>query len=116
MAHLFELFKEPCVLLEKRTMSDGQGGYTHEWRDGVTFRAAVIKNETLAARVAEKQGVTEVYQVYADEELELDFHDVFRRVKDGATFRVTSNAHDSRTPDVATFSFSMVTAERWTLT
>ena len=112
---LFRNFMELCVHMDKRTVDDGQGGYETEYMDGAEFMAAVIKEKTLAARVAEKQGVTEVYTVTMDPNVQLDFHDVFRRVSDGATFRVTSNAKDSQTPSVASFAFTQVSAERWTL-
>lgn len=112
---LFDNFMETCIRLDKKTIEDGQGGYETEYMDGARFRAAVVKNTTLAARVAEKQGVTEVYTVTTEPNVRLDFHDVFRRVSDGLTFRVTSNAKDSETPSMASFAFAQVSAERWTL-
>ena len=112
---LIDVMMEDCVMLDKRTVPDGLGGFTYEWTEGATFRAAVIKNSTLAARVAEKQGVTEVYTVTVDKGLPLQYHDVFRRTADGATYRVTSNIKDSETPSVATFQIGQVTAERWEL-
>lgn len=113
---LIDVMMDECVMLDKRTVSDGLGGFTHEWTEGAKFRAAVIKDNTLSARVAEKQGVTEVYTVTVDKGLLLQYHDVFRRISDGAVFRVTSNITDSETPTVATFQIGQVTAERWELT
>lgn len=112
---LIDVMMEDCVMLDKRTVPDGLGGFTYEWTEGATFRAAVIKNSTLAARVAEKQGVTEVYTITVDKGLPLQYHDVFRRTADGTTYRVTSNIKDSETPSVATFQIGQVTAERWEL-
>lgn len=112
---LIDVMMEECVMMDKRTVPDGLGGFTHEWQEGAPFRAAVIKDSTLAARVAEKQGVTEVYTVTVDKGLALQYHDVFRRVSDGYTFRVTSNITDSETPTVATFQIGQVSAERWEL-
>lgn len=113
---LFETMMEECVMLDKRTVPDGLGGFTVTWVDGARFRAAVIKDNTLEARVAEKQGVTEVYKVTVDKGVRLQYHDVFRRSSDGAIFRVTSNIRDSETPSVSTFQFGQVTAEAWELT
>lgn len=113
---LIDTMMEECVMLDKRTVSDGLGGFTTEWTEGAEFRAAVIKDSSLAARVAEKQGVTEVYTVTVDKGLQLQHHDVFRRLSDGYVFRVTSNIRDSETPRVATFQIGQVTAERWELT
>lgn len=112
---LIDEMKEPCVMLDKRTVSDGMGGFTVQWVDGAAFTAAVVKDNTMQARIAEKQGVSEVYTVTVDKGLTLDFHDVFRRIADGAVFRVTSNITDSETPARATFQIGQVTAERWVL-
>lgn len=112
---LIDVMMEDCTMLDKRTVADGLGGFTTEWVDGAEFRAAVVKDSTMAARVAEKQGVTELYTVTVDKGLSLQYHDVFRRQSDGAIFRVTSNIVDSETPSVATFQIGQVTAERWEL-
>ncbi len=112
---LIDVMMEDCVMLDKRTVPDGLGGFTHEWKEGAPFRAAVIKDSSLAARVAEKQGVTELYTVTVDKGLDLQYHDVFRRLSDGYTFRITSNITDSETPSVATFQIGQVSAERWEL-
>lgn len=113
---LYEEMMESCAMMDRSTVSDGVGGFTYEWTQGATFRAAIIKNSTLAAVVAEKQGVTEVYTVTVDKGVALEFHDVIKRLSDGATFRVTSNIHESETPQRATFQIGQVTAERWVLT
>lgn len=112
---LIDSFKEPYVLMEKKRVSDGEGGWTTAWVDGATFDAAVVRDATLAARVAEKEGVSNVYTVTTDTNARLEFHDVFKRVSDGQVFRVTSNGDDMRAPDVATFSFEQVSAEEWSL-
>lgn len=112
---LIDVMMDDCVMLDRRTVPDGMGGFVHEWTEGANFRAAVVKDNTLAARVAEKQGVSEVYTVTVDKGLTLEYHDVFRRLSDGYVFRVTSNIKDSETPTVATFQIGQVTAERWEL-
>lgn len=114
-ARLIRRFLTPCVLVEKHSVPDGMGGAVTRWEDGDGFEAAVVKNETLAARVAEKQGVSELYTVTFDAGMHLNFHDVFRRLEDGAVFRVTSNAADSQPPQGASFALRQVKAERWEL-
>lgn len=113
---LIDVMMEECAMMDKRTVPDGLGGFTVEWIDGAPFHAAVVKNNSLEARVAEKQGVTELYTVTVDKGISLQYHDVFKRLSDGLTFRVTSNIRDSETPSVATFQIGQVTAERWDLT
>lgn len=116
MNNLIDSMYEDCTMLDKRSAPDGLGGFTTKWTDGATFKAAVVKNNTLDATVAEKQGVTEVYKVTVPKGTPLAFHDVFRRNSDGTTFRVTSNIKDSESPKVATFAIGQVSAERWTPT
>ena len=112
---LYRLMMEPCTEIRRVRHDDEQGGYDYQYEDGVAFDAAIVKDRTLAARVAEKEGVTEVYTVTTPAGVGLDFHELFRRNSDGAVFRVTSSAQDSKPPKAASFSFEQVTAERWTL-
>lgn len=107
-------FKVPCILLVKSRIPDGEGGWYTRWTDGPEFDAAVVHDTTVQARVAEKEGMTSTYTVTTDRDTALSYHDAFRRVSDGQTFRVTSDGTDVQTPGRASFQFSQVTAERWT--
>lgn len=113
---LVDNFKVPCVLMEKTRQPDGEGGWVVAWTEGAEFEAAIVRDSSLEARVAEREGVTNVYTVTTDTDAHLEFHDVFKRVSDGQVFRVTSNGDDMRTPDIATFDFEQVSAEEWELT
>ena len=112
---LFDKFYEPCVLMEKRRVSDGEGGWKTKWEDGIEFEAAVVIDNTMTARVAASEGMSSVYTVTAPKNVQFVFHDAFKRLSDGKTFRVTSDPSDKQTPDVASFEFEQVTAEAWEL-
>lgn len=112
---LIDSMMEDCTMLDKKTTADGLGGFNTSWEDGAKFKAALVKNNTLDAKVAEKSGVTELYTVTVKKGTPIIYHDVFRRESDGAIFRVTSNIKDSESPSVATFSIGQVSAERWEL-
>lgn len=112
-ATLLDSMAEECVLVEKRTVQTPTGGYTQVWQDGVTFYAVVRKDNTLQGRVAEKQGVTELYTIVVQKGFPLNYHDVLRRVKDGNTYRVTSNIADNEAPVKSSVQIGSVTAERW---
>lgn len=112
---LIDAFKETCVLMEKQRVSDGEGGFTTEWVEGAEFMAAIVRNNSLEARVAEKAGVTNVFTVTTNVSANLDYHDVFKRKSDGQIFRVTSSGDDNKTPSVASFQFEQVSAETWVL-
>lgn len=111
-----ENFMVPCVLMEKVRVPDGEGGWVPTWTEGAEFRASIVMDNTMSARVAEHEGMHAVYTVTTDPTAPLDYHDVFRRVSDGQVFRVTSDGADKVTPGSASFQFSQVSAERWELT
>lgn len=113
--NLLESMMERCTLLNKITTGDGVLGRTTTWQDGATFDAAIIKDSSIEARIAEKQGVTEVFTVVTQKGFGLDYHDVFRRESDGDIFRVTSLQKDSEAPERSTVKIGKVTAERWEL-
>ena len=104
-----------CVLLDKRRVPDGEGGYTIEWTESAAFDAAITFDSSMNARIGAKSGVTSLYTVTVPDGVKLDYHDVFRRVSDGKIFRVTSDGDDKKTPPRASFRVSQVTAEEWTL-
>jgi len=106
---------EDCVLMDKITEPDGYGGYISKYTDGVQFKAAIVFDTSMEARVADKQGVTSLYTVTTPKALTLEYHDVFKRLDDGKIFRVTSDGDDRFTPKSATLDMRQVTAEEYTI-
>lgn len=104
-----------CVILNKQTEADGYGGYITTWTDGAEFKAAIVLDSSMEARIGEKQGVTALYTVTTSRALNLQYHDVFRRVEDGKIFRVTSDGDDKKTPKSAGLDMRQVSAEEWEL-
>ena len=105
---------EDVVMLEKKRVPDDEGGFTTSWVDGVQFKAAINFDSSMEARTAEKAGVTSLYTVTVPLNCKLEYHDSFRRLRDGKVFRVTSDGDDKITPASASFQFAQVTAEEWT--
>lgn len=112
---LLEQAMDDCVLMDKRTEADGYGGYRTVWTEGADFQAAIVFDTSIQARTAEKQGVTSLYTVTTSRALTLEYHDVFKRMRDGKVFRVTSDGDDKFTPASATLNMRQVTAEEWGL-
>ncbi len=106
---------EDCVIINKSIVNDGYGGYITTWTDGAGFKAAIVLNNSMEARIAEQQGVTALYTVTTSRVLNLQYHDVFRRTSDGKIFRVTSDGDDKKTPQSATLDMRQVSAEEWRL-
>lgn len=107
---------EPFVMLDKRSVSDGLGGFTREWIEGAEFQAAAVLDNSTAARVGAMQGLTSLYTVTTPRNINLQFHEVFRRVRDGKIFRATSDGDDKATPKSATIDMRQVSAEEYALT
>lgn len=112
---LIDALKEPCTMIEKKRAPDGEGGLITDWVDGDEFDAAITFSSSMEARRAEKDGVTSLYTVTTPKDVILQYHDVFRRNRDGKVFRVTSDGDDAQTPKCAGFQFAQVTAEEWTI-
>lgn len=112
---LYETMMDDCVMMDKVSVPDGIGGFVYDWQDGAPFRAAIVKDSTTEARIAEQQGIAEMFTVTFPKTLPIAYHDVFKRVKDGSIFRATSSVVDSQTPQAASFQFGQVSAERWKL-
>lgn len=112
---LIESMMEDCVFLNHVRTDDPYGGYSEEWQEGATFRAAVIKNTTTEAAIAEKSGIEEIFTVVTPRSVVLDYHDVLKRKSDNAIFRVTSRTVDSTAPDMSSVQIAKVSAERWVL-
>lgn len=106
---------ESCIIMDKRTTADGYGGYDTTYVPGAKFDAAIVRDTSLQARVAEKQGVKDLYTITTKKVLKLAFGDVFQRVSDGKYFKVTTNSDDRKTPESATLNMRQVNAEEYTL-
>ena len=110
MSLLDEMMDE-CVFLSKKIVDDGYGGYKNAWTPGASFKAAIVFDTSIEARTAEVQGVHSLYTVTVSKKLMLEYHDVFKRIKDGKFFRVTSDGDDKFTPESASLDMRQVTAE-----
>lgn len=106
---------EKCILIDKHTSADGYGGFNTTWVDGAPIDAAIVLDTSIEARIAEKQGVTGLYTITTAKNVNLQYHDVLRRVSDSKIFRITSDGDDRHTPINAGLNMRQVSAEEWIL-
>ena len=106
---------ENCVVYDKRIVDDGYGGYVPGYFPGAVFQAAIVVNNSIEAQEALAAGVVGIYTVTTTKAMNLQYHDVFKRVSDGKIFRVTSDGDDKKTPRSAGLDMRQVTAEEWEL-
>ena len=105
---------ESCVIMDKVTQADEYGSVITTWVDGAPINAAITFDTSIEARTGEKQGVTSLYTVTTSKIITLQYHDVFKRLRDGKIFRVTSDGDDKFTPASASLDMRQVTAEELT--
>lgn len=105
-----------CILMDKHTVADGYGGYITTWTDGATFSAAIVLDNSVQGLQAQAMGVTGLYTVTTERQMNLQYHDVFKRKEDGKIFRVTTDGDDDKTPLRAGLNMRQVRAEEWELT
>lgn len=113
---LMDDFARPCVLMEKKRVQDGAGGYIVEWMEGAEFTNYQALDTSMEARRAEKEGVTSRYSALVNKAVPIEYNDVFKDKTTGETYRVTSNPADKEAPKSSALQLKYFTAERWALT
>ena len=112
---LLDVVTTRCQMIDKTTVDDGIGGYERRWVDGATFDAAISLDDSIQAQTAMAAGVKGVYTVTTKRAVNLQFHDVFKRLSDNKIFRVTTDGDDKKTPPTAGLDMRSVRAEEWVL-
>lgn len=113
---LLTAVNEKFCIVEKTRIKDGAGGSQVAWKDGLEFDVAPSLDNSTEARIGEVQGLTSIYEFLIPKNIDLVYHDVIKREKDGKTFRVTSEPKEVETPSISAMSMQRVTAEAWELT
>ena len=104
-------FFDACVLLDKRTASDGFGGVVETWTDGAEIRLGITRVSSTEARIAYQSGTREMFTLVMLPTLTLGQNDRVKRIKDGKVFRVTSDSRNMTTPEAAQMQFRQCDAE-----
>lgn len=113
---LLYAFYDECVLMIPERNPDGSGGYVTTWKEGERIHAAIVRDTSSEARIAEAAGTVEMYTVTTTRNVHLPYHAVIKRVRDGKTFRITSDNAEAKTPSVASLDMAQTAAEAWRLT
>lgn len=95
---------------------DGSGGFNTTWATGENLMAAINRDTSTEARIAEAAGTVRAYTVTVRRGVHLKYHDVIKRLSDGAIFRITSDNSEAQTPRCAALDMAQSTAEAWRLT
>ena len=112
---LLDSMKTKCAMMDLRTVSDGLGGFTYAWAEGAEFYAVIRKDASPEVLIAQRQGLAESFTVIVDKSVSLDYHDVFKRLNDGAIFRMAGATKDSAAPGMSSVQIAKAPCERWEL-
>jgi hypothetical protein len=104
---------ELTIIMDKRTIPDGYGGYKTIYTEGAEIMVAYSFDTSTEARIAAQQGVENRYTLTTKRSINLQYHDVVKRVKDGKIFRITSSGDDNYTPNTSGLDLRQVEAEQW---
>ena len=110
---LIDQYMHTATRLIPTETEDGEGGQITEWIPGETFQCAITYDDSVNARRAEKDGVTDHYTVTTKKDVSLVYGDVF--TVDNVPYRVTSDHFLNETPASASINMRQVRAERWKL-
>lgn len=106
-----EDFYEDAQIIDYISQSDGLGGVNWVQVPGAMIRAGFITNGSSEAVIAGRVGNKAIFTIQTGIGVELERDDVVLRLRDGRMYRVTGNAVDMTTPDVALDQYREVSAE-----
>ena len=104
-------FFETFQFMDYRSQPDGLGGFVHEHVPGAVFRAGIHPISSTETVLAGRVGAKSLFTVTTRLNVELEQNDVIYRLRDERRYRITGNAIDTTTPDVAQEQYRQVTAE-----
>lgn len=100
-------FEINLIKIDKVSRPDGEGGIINGYQEGAEFKGVLNIDSSTEAKIAEKQGVASFYTLMVNENIALEYGDVFKRKSDGQTFKITSNKGDGLPPSMS--SIRMIT-------
>ena len=106
---------EPFVMMDPTSSRDSYGSITRTWAEGAEIEATAVYDSSIQARIGGVQGLTSLYTITTPRSVNLQYHDVIKRLSDGKIFRITSDGDDKKTPPSAGLDMRQVTAEEWRL-
>lgn len=104
-----------CVKLKETDAPDGAGGFTRSFTEETPFDAVIVRGKFGEEKAGQKASEAAEFTVIVERDAGLNFHDVFKRLSDGAVFRMMSTAGDCAAPDVASVPIAKGKCERWAL-
>lgn len=106
---------EKSYIMDKTTGPDGRGGVITTYKEGAEIKVAYSFDTSTQARIAEQAGTENRFILTTKKAINLQYHDVVKRDRDGKIFRITSDGDDNYTPASSSLDIRQVEAEEWTI-
>lgn len=115
---IIDALAEPVVKIDEISVSDGEGGFITEYREGAPFTATITLDASLssaikATKVAQKESETKRYKVSTPINAKLKQGDIIKRVEDGKLFRIITSSDE--TAKIATIRINITKAKEWVM-
>ena len=108
---LLESAMETFTIMNATTVSDGLGGATVTYTEGIDIFGAMPFDNSTQVKIAQAMGAKSTYTLTVRKNVELNFHTVLKRKRDGLYFRLTSGTEDHQTPPTAGLNMRQYTVE-----
>jgi hypothetical protein len=102
-----------CEMIDVISTEDGFDGTIDTYVPGAKFKAAISLDTSTLGKIAEHDGVTNLFTITTNKNVLLKHERIIRRLSDGKSFRITSDGTEKKTPDSATLNMRVVSAEEW---
>lgn len=106
---------EDFIFFEKKLILNDRGGYSEKYVPGAPIMASAVKNDSLQARIADKDGVKNIYTIGTTKDIKLMKNDVIQRKSDSKIFLITGDSTDMIPPKISTLNIRVVAAQEWEL-
>ena len=103
---------EAFIVVNKITAPDGMGGSTTVYVEGMEIMGAMPFDNSVQVKIAQAMGAKSTYTLTVKKNVELDYHTILKRKRDGMYFRLTSGSNDHQTPASAGLNMRQYTAEQ----
>ena len=104
---------EKFTVINKTVVSDGYGGTSTTYTDGVEIMGAMPFDNSVQVKIAQAMGSKSTYTLTVRKNVELDYHTILRRERDKKYFRLTTGADDHQTPKTAGLNMRQYDAEEF---
>ena len=119
LSPMMESLSHNCVMMDKRSISDGEGGFNTAYSEGADFKTYPALDTSALARIAEAQGSKSSYTINVKKTTKLAVGDIFKDLTLGEEagksvyFSVTSDA--KATPETSRLDLMSFKAEKMEL-